>query len=119
MSSPSTANSLRGKLALLTGASGGIGRAIASQLILHDCDLALHYSSNVLAIEDLVAQLRHDHETLKPDSSRYLRITTHRADLEVAEEVAELVEEVREKQGRGVDVLVSNAGYGRRIVDIW
>jgi 3-oxoacyl-[acyl-carrier protein] reductase len=43
----------------------------------------------------------------------------HQADLGVAEEVTGLVEEVREKHGRGVDILVSNAGRGKRIVDIW
>ena len=67
----------------------------------------------------MVAQLRHDHETLKPDSSRYLRITTHRANMENTDEVVGLVEDVKEKQGRGVDVLVSNAGHGKRITDVW
>ena len=118
-SAPPVSNSLKGKLVLITGASGGIGRAVACQLVLHDVDLALHYSSNHLAIEELVAQLKHDHETLKPDSSRFLRITTHQADMGNTEEVVKLVEEVREKQGRGVDVLVSNAGRGVRIGDIW
>ena len=119
MSASAASNSLKGKLVLITGASGGIGRAVAQQLVLHDCDLALHYSSNALAVEELVAQLRHDYETLKPNSSRYLRITTHQADMEIADEVIGLVEEVKEKQGRGVDVLVSNAGRGKRITDIW
>lgn len=118
MSSSSSENSLKNKLILITGASGGIGRAIASQLVLHDCDLALHYSSNALAVEELATQLKHDYETLRPGSDRYLRITCHQADMEVPEEVVGLVREVEEMQGRGVDVLVSNAGRGRRIVDI-
>ena len=87
-------NKIRSKLCLITGASGGIGKAIARQLILHDVDLALHYSTNQLAIEELVAQLRHEHEVQRPDAG-YLRISTHQADLSVAEQVLSLVEEVR------------------------
>jgi 3-oxoacyl-[acyl-carrier protein] reductase len=43
----------------------------------------------------------------------------HQADLGIAEEVTSLVEKVREAHGRGVDILVSNAGMGKRIVDVW
>jgi 3-oxoacyl-[acyl-carrier protein] reductase len=118
MSNHEADNSIKGKLCLITGASGGIGAAIARQLILQDVDLALHYSSNLLAIEEVVAQLRHEHDVQRPDAG-YLRITTHQADLGVSEQVIGLVEEVREAHGRGVDILVSNAGRGKRITDIW
>lgn len=118
MSNHEADNNIKGKLCLITGASGGIGAAVARALILQDVDLALHYGTNQLAIDELVAQLRHDHEVNRPDAG-YLRISTHQADLGNSKEVIGLVEEVREKHGRGVDILVSNAGFGKRITDIW
>ena len=86
--------------------------------MLHDVDLALTYSSNQLAIEELVAQLRKDHDCHRPDAG-YLRITSHKANLASAEETIQLCEEVRKAHGRPVDILVSNAGYGKRIEQIW
>ncbi|KAJ9645763.1 hypothetical protein H2201_003654 [Coniosporium apollinis] len=111
-------NSLKGRLALITGASGGIGAACARKLVLYDVDLALTYSSNQLAIEELVAQLRKDHDCQRPDAG-YLRISTHKVDLSSAEETINLCEEVRKAHGRPVDILVSNAGYGKRIQNVW
>jgi len=86
-------------------------------LILQDCDLALTYSTNQLGIEELVAQLRKDRDTLPDD--RYVRITTHKCDLSDAEATTALCEEVRKAHGRPVEILISNAGFGKRIVNIW
>lgn len=94
-----------------------IGRACARKLVLHDCDLALTYSTNKLAAEDLVAQLRHDRDTHVP-SERYFRVSIHQADLSSTDTCVKLCEEVRKEHGRSVDILVSNAGYGKRIPDI-
>jgi hypothetical protein len=95
-----------------------IGRAISRQLVLQELDLALHYSTNLLAIEELVAQLRKDHEIHCPEAG-YLRISIHQADLSVADECVKLCENVAKEHGRSVDILVSNAGFGKRITDIW
>ncbi|KAF1988857.1 NAD(P)-binding protein [Aulographum hederae CBS 113979] len=111
-------NNLRGRLALITGASGGIGAACARQLVLHDVDLALSYSTNRLAVDELVAQLRKDHDCERPDAG-YLRISTHQADLASADETVKLCEDVRKAHGKHVDILIANAGHGKRIRDIW
>lgn len=49
---------LKGRTALVTGASRGIGWAIASALAAYGCRLAVHYSSSRSAADDLVAAVR-------------------------------------------------------------
>lgn len=47
------------------------------------------------------------------------RISIHQVDLASKEEIAGLFEEIKkEHKGENVDILISNAGYGKRIVDI-
>ena len=46
-----------GKTALVTGASGGIGRRIAERLAAAGAALALHYSSNAEPAQELAAAL--------------------------------------------------------------
>lgn len=49
-----------------------------------------------------------------------LRISTHQVDVGVVEEMNRMFSEVTEQhEGKCVDILVSNAGYGKRIVDVW
>jgi 3-oxoacyl-[acyl-carrier protein] reductase len=47
------------------------------------------------------------------------RISIHQVDLASKEEIAGLFEDIKkEHKGENVDILISNAGYGKRIVDI-
>lgn len=48
-----------------------------------------------------------------------MRISVHKADLSNSDECIRLCEEVEKEHGRSVDILVSNAGHGKRIPDIW
>ncbi|KFZ20132.1 hypothetical protein V502_03328 [Pseudogymnoascus sp. VKM F-4520 (FW-2644)] len=103
-------NKIEGRLALVTGASGGIGEACARKLASCGVNLALTYSTSKDKIDALVASL--------DEISKGLRITIHKADMGSVEDIANMFKEIQEQHKAPVDVLVSNAGYGKRIVDI-
>src|SRR5947209_20156674 len=94
---------LQGKVAVVTGASRGIGRAIAKNL----ASLGAH----VIAAARNHAQLRE----LSGESGGLIEAA--RLDVSQASSWEELAEAVRSKQGMG-DVLVHNAGiagFGKRV----
>ncbi|OCL11989.1 dehydrogenase with different specificitie [Glonium stellatum] len=111
-------NNLTGRLALITGASGGIGAACARALVFHNVDMALTYSSNQHAVETLVKQLEEEYHEVHPDKG-FPIISIHQVDLASAEQTIRLYDKIKEKHGRSVDILISNAGYGKRIPEIW
>jgi 3-oxoacyl-[acyl-carrier protein] reductase len=49
---------LSAHLALVTGASGGIGKATCRALAALGCSIAVHYHSSAAAAEELVQELR-------------------------------------------------------------
>ena len=85
--------SLEGRTALVTGASKGIGRAIAQELAAAGATVVLGYRSGREEAEALAAEL----------GGRALQ-----ADVSSAEEAARLVEEAGD-----LDILVNNAGLTR------
>ncbi|MCK5572678.1 MAG: SDR family oxidoreductase [Bacteroidetes bacterium] len=89
---------LEGKTALITGASGGIGRAIAILLAQRGARVILHYNRDRESAEGTAAKLEgNKHRTLK-------------ADLSDPAECQMLVTEARTVAGR-LDITVNNAGY--------
>ena len=89
---------LEDKTAVITGAAGGIGRAIAVSLARRGCHLALADIDEVgMAGTAEMVQLHG------------VRVTRHRIDVADRAAVAEFPEVVA-AQHRGVDVLVNNAG---------
>jgi len=102
--------SIRGRLALITGASGGIGGACARDFANKGVNLALTYSTNRPGIESLVAELK--------SSAPNLQISIHQADLASVDAIKTLLVEVKDAHPQPVDILVANAGYGKRIRDI-
>ncbi|EMC92912.1 hypothetical protein BAUCODRAFT_77213 [Baudoinia panamericana UAMH 10762] len=103
-------NEIKGRLALITGASGGIGAACAHDLLAHGVNLALTYSTNKDALSELVKQLRgHD---------AGCQVSSHHCDVAKDQDLTRLFDEVEREHGRHPDILVVNAGYGKRTSNI-
>ncbi|KAK8089267.1 hypothetical protein PG997_004228 [Apiospora hydei] len=104
-------NEIKGRLALVTGASGGIGAACARDLWLQGASLALTCYKN-RATADALAQ-----ELSVQDQSR--KISVHVADMGSAADLEQLILDLEAEHGQsGPDILIANAGYGRRIPNI-
>ncbi|EQB54680.1 hypothetical protein CGLO_05457 [Colletotrichum gloeosporioides Cg-14] len=109
-----TDNRTQGRLALVTGASGGIGSSVAHALAAEGCDVALHYSTSQGKAEALAQELR-----AKYPSQLFVPF---QADLSSRESTRNLVpsifasNEVTQKH-KAISILVANAGLGRRIRD--
>ncbi len=96
------ADLLTGKVAIVTGASRGIGRAIALELASVGAKVAVNYANSSGAADELVAQI-------VAGGGEAIAIG---ADVSKAEQIDALVSTVMDKWGR-VDVLVNNAGITR------
>ena len=93
---------LTGKIALVTGASRGIGEAIALCLARKGADVAVNYSSDEAGAKAVAGKI----EKL---GRRAIAVRGSVAD---EEQVREMVIRVKEKFGR-IDLLVNNAGIVR------
>ncbi len=90
---------LEGKVALVTGASRGIGKAIALELAAQGADVAVNYAGNVAAAEEVVAEI-------KGMGRKAIMI---QADVASTEACTAMVDQVVEELGK-IDILVNNAG---------
>lgn len=93
---------LAGKVAIVTGASRGIGRAIALELAQAGAKVAVNYTSSNTAAAEVVAEI-------VKGGGEALAI---QADVSTADRIDALVATVMDKWGR-IDVLVNNAGITR------
>jgi 3-oxoacyl-[acyl-carrier protein] reductase len=93
------ANLLTGQVALVTGASRGIGRAIADTLAAHGATVWINYNRSQNAADSLAAEIK------EQGGSAF----TVKADVTKDDEVAAMIETVAQ-QGAGIDILVNNAG---------
>jgi 3-oxoacyl-[acyl-carrier protein] reductase len=98
-----TESGLNGRIALVTGASGGIGHAIGQALAAEGMTVALSYGAHADPAERLA-------EDIAASGGQAIAIA---ADLGRRESPAELVDEVQARLGP-IDVLVAAAGLGRR-----
>ena len=93
---------LDGKIALVTGGSRGIGRAIALRLAEEGAKVAINYAGNQTAAEEVKA-------IIEQHGSTAMIVQTDVSDSTAA---AEMVARVHEELG-GLDILVNNAGITR------
>ncbi|MEA2436460.1 MAG: 3-oxoacyl-[acyl-carrier protein] reductase [Thermoleophilaceae bacterium] len=103
-------DALAGRVALVTGASGGIGAAIARELAHAGASVALAYARDATRADELAREL----------AAGGARVLTAGADLADRDAADQLVDDVERELG-AIDVLVPNAGVGRirqRIEDV-
>lgn len=90
---------LKGKCAIVTGASRGIGRAIAKKLASEGVNIVLNYRSNEEKAIEVESELREYGVDV-------LRV---KADISQLTQVEDLVKQAKEKFNK-IDIMVNNAG---------
>lgn len=88
------------KLALITGASRGIGRAIAVELASRGCNIVLNYIKSTELAEELAKELQKQYN---------IKAVAFKADISCQNEVEKLVD-FTIKNFNKIDILVNNAG---------
>jgi len=93
---------LDGKTALVTGASRGLGKAVALKLASMGARVAVNYLNNTAQAEAVVAAI----EAVGGEACAF------KADVSSSDDVKEMVRRVTEKYSK-IDILVNNAGITR------
>jgi NAD(P)-dependent dehydrogenase (short-subunit alcohol dehydrogenase family) len=99
---------LKGRTAVVTGAAGGIGRAIAISLARRGCHLALADIDDA-GLEDTVDEIWGIQPEVKKFEHIVIRVSRHHLDVSDRAAVAAFPAQVTAEHG-GADVVVNNAG---------
>ncbi|MEH2239131.1 glucose 1-dehydrogenase [Nostoc sp.] len=99
---------LEGKVALVTGSSGGIGQAIAVHLAEQGADVVIDYRSHPEGAQ----------ETLSKVEAAGSKGLTVKADLSIISDIRQLIDQGIQYFGK-LDILVNNAGIDGRNADFW
>ncbi|WP_446898105.1 3-oxoacyl-[acyl-carrier-protein] reductase [Clostridium sp. LBM24168] len=90
---------IKGKVAVVTGASRGIGKAIALKLAEEGADIVLNYRNDSNSLDELVKQIEEFGS----------KVITARGDVSIFDDAKKIVKVAVEKF-KTVDILVNNAG---------
>lgn len=101
---------MEGKVAIVTGSSRGIGRAIAFSLARRGVNVVINYLQNRQKAEEVVTYIKDNFSG---------RVISIQADVGNTEAVNRMIEETIKEFGR-IDILVNNAGknFMKSILDI-
>jgi 3-oxoacyl-[acyl-carrier protein] reductase len=98
--------SLKGKTAVVTGGSRGIGAAIAERLAKEGANVVITYSKSPDKAEEVIARI----------TKLGVKGKAVKADAETPEKVSEAIDQIAKEFG-GLDILVNNAAIGEGEVD--
>jgi len=90
-------------LALVTGASRGIGRAVALELAKNNFNVAINYNNSMDAAKSLCSKI----------NSMGVKAGYFKADVSNSDDVINLFKSVKDNMGENVSILVNNAGVTR------
>ncbi|NEQ28792.1 MAG: glucose 1-dehydrogenase [Microcoleus sp. SIO2G3] len=93
---------LSGKVAIVTGASRGIGRAIAERLAQDGAKVIVHYGGSEAEAKELVEAIR----------AQGGDAVVQHADIMLVEDIRDFFAEVQERFGQ-IDIVVCNAGIAK------
>ena len=100
-----TMKGLKGKTAIVTGASSGIGQSIAIRLAQEGCNIAINYRSDLEGAQTTKTEALNQAK----DAGHEIRTLIVQADVAKAEAILAMMEKVNETWG-GLDILINNAG---------
>src|ERR1700679_4371229 len=92
-------NSLRNKVALVTGSARGLGKAIAERFAALGADIVVNYSKDKSSADEVVSNIK----------AMGVKVIAVQADVSKVADIARLFSEAKKAFGK-IDIVVANAG---------